>query len=158
MSCSNSSAAAFLKAQGASRVVLARECTLAEAARIARLKGLRARIEKQYNSRKIAKMFVGELLKFFVGGEHLACKLRKGNANRRLALFKEVETDFFRRAFVRRIGPATLGKTRPQIVKVRTAVDVNRLDREIAGVGCGQPYGKAGLAGLRWSDNGDLQG
>lgn len=36
MSCANSSAAAFLKAQGASRVVLARECTLAEVAAIAR--------------------------------------------------------------------------------------------------------------------------
>ena len=40
MSCSNSSAAAFLKAQGASRVVLARECTLAEAARIAETAGI----------------------------------------------------------------------------------------------------------------------
>ena len=35
MSCSNSDAARFLKAQGASRVVLARECTLAEVAAIA---------------------------------------------------------------------------------------------------------------------------
>ena len=35
MSCSNSSAARFLKAQGASRVVLARECTLEEVASIA---------------------------------------------------------------------------------------------------------------------------
>ena len=35
MSCSNSQAAAFLKAQGASRIVLARECTLDEVARIA---------------------------------------------------------------------------------------------------------------------------
>ena len=40
MSCSNSSAAAFLKAQGASRVVLARECTLAEAARIVETAGI----------------------------------------------------------------------------------------------------------------------
>jgi putative protease len=36
MSCSNSASARFLKAQGASRVVLARECTLAEVAEIAR--------------------------------------------------------------------------------------------------------------------------
>ena len=36
MSCSNSAAARFLKEQGASRVVLARECTLEEAAAIAR--------------------------------------------------------------------------------------------------------------------------
>jgi len=35
MSCSNSAAARFLKAQGASRVVLARECSLAEVAAIA---------------------------------------------------------------------------------------------------------------------------
>ena len=40
MSCSNSSAAAFLKSQGASRVVLARECTLAEAAKIAARSGI----------------------------------------------------------------------------------------------------------------------
>ncbi len=36
MSCSNSAAARFLKAQGASRVVLARECTLEEVAAIAK--------------------------------------------------------------------------------------------------------------------------
>jgi putative protease len=35
MSCSNSAAARFLKAQGASRIVLARECTLKEVAEIA---------------------------------------------------------------------------------------------------------------------------
>jgi len=40
MSCSNSAAARFLKAQGASRVVLARECTLAEVAEIARAAGI----------------------------------------------------------------------------------------------------------------------
>lgn len=40
MSCSNSSAAAFLKNAGASRVVLARECSLAEAAEIARKSGI----------------------------------------------------------------------------------------------------------------------
>jgi len=40
MSCSNSAAARFLKAQGASRVVLARECTLAEVAEIARTAGI----------------------------------------------------------------------------------------------------------------------
>ena len=36
MSCSNSAAARFLKEQGASRIVLARECTLKEVARIVR--------------------------------------------------------------------------------------------------------------------------
>jgi putative protease len=36
MSCSNSSAAKFLKSQGAERLVLARECTLEEASRITR--------------------------------------------------------------------------------------------------------------------------
>jgi putative protease len=36
MSCSNSSAARFLKSQGAQRLVLARECTLEEASRITR--------------------------------------------------------------------------------------------------------------------------
>lgn len=36
MSCSNSSAAKFLKSQGAQRLVLARECTLEEASRITR--------------------------------------------------------------------------------------------------------------------------
>ena len=36
MSCSNSGAARFLKAQGAQRIVLARECTLEEVAQIAR--------------------------------------------------------------------------------------------------------------------------
>ena len=40
MSCSNSSAARFMKAQGAARVVLARECTLAEAAEISRTAGV----------------------------------------------------------------------------------------------------------------------
>jgi putative protease len=40
MSCSNSAAAAFLKSAGASRVVLARECSLAEAAEIARKSGI----------------------------------------------------------------------------------------------------------------------
>ncbi len=40
MSCSNSAAARFLKEQGASRVVLARECTLDEAAIIARTAGI----------------------------------------------------------------------------------------------------------------------
>jgi putative protease len=40
MSCSNSAAARFLKAQGASRVVLARECTLEEVAEIARTSGI----------------------------------------------------------------------------------------------------------------------
>ena len=40
MSCSNSTAARFLAAQGASRVVLARECTLREVAAIARESGL----------------------------------------------------------------------------------------------------------------------
>ena len=40
MSCSNSSAARFLKEQGASRVVLARECTLDEAASIVREAGI----------------------------------------------------------------------------------------------------------------------
>ena len=40
MSCSNSAAARFLKAQGASRVVLARECTLAEVAEIAKNAGV----------------------------------------------------------------------------------------------------------------------
>ena len=40
MSCSNSAAARFLKAQGAERVVLARECTLAEAAAIVRESGV----------------------------------------------------------------------------------------------------------------------
>ena len=40
MSCSNSVAARALKAMGASRVVLARECTLAEAAAIARDSGI----------------------------------------------------------------------------------------------------------------------
>jgi putative protease len=40
MSCSNSAAAAFLKSLGAARVVLARECTLAEVAEIARKSGI----------------------------------------------------------------------------------------------------------------------
>lgn len=40
MSCSNSAAAAFMKAQGATRVVLARECTLAEAKTIAATAGV----------------------------------------------------------------------------------------------------------------------
>ena len=40
MSCSNSAAARFLKSQGAERVVLARECTLAEAAAIVRESGV----------------------------------------------------------------------------------------------------------------------
>lgn len=40
MSCSNAGAARFLKEQGASRVVLARECTLAEVAHIVRESGL----------------------------------------------------------------------------------------------------------------------
>ena len=40
MSCSNSAAAAFMKAQGATRVVLARECTLAEAKAIAATAGV----------------------------------------------------------------------------------------------------------------------
>lgn len=40
MSCSNALSASFLKAQGAERVVLARECTLAEAAEIARTAGV----------------------------------------------------------------------------------------------------------------------
>jgi putative protease len=40
MSCSNSAAARFLKAQGASRVVLARECTLEEVAAIAATAGI----------------------------------------------------------------------------------------------------------------------
>ena len=40
MSCSNSAAARFLKAQGASRVVLARECTLGEVAAIAASAGI----------------------------------------------------------------------------------------------------------------------
>ena len=40
MSCSNSVAARFLKSQGAERVVLARECTLAEAAAIVRESGV----------------------------------------------------------------------------------------------------------------------
>jgi len=40
MSCANAEAARFLKAQGATRVVLARECTLAEAAAIARTSGI----------------------------------------------------------------------------------------------------------------------
>jgi putative protease len=40
MSCSNSGAAGFLKAQGASRVVLARECTLEEVAAIAGKAGI----------------------------------------------------------------------------------------------------------------------
>ena len=40
MSCSNSAAARFMKAQGAARVVLARECTLAEAAEISRTAGV----------------------------------------------------------------------------------------------------------------------
>ena len=40
MSCSNSAAARFMKAQGAARVVLARECTLAEAAEISRTAGI----------------------------------------------------------------------------------------------------------------------
>ncbi len=40
MSCSNSAAARFLKSQGARRVVLARECTLAEASAIAKSSGV----------------------------------------------------------------------------------------------------------------------
>ena len=40
MSCSNSAAARFLKSQGTERVVLARECTLAEAAAIVRESGV----------------------------------------------------------------------------------------------------------------------
>lgn len=40
MSCSNSQAAKFLREQGASRVVLARECSLAEVKRIAAVSGL----------------------------------------------------------------------------------------------------------------------
>ena len=40
MSCANSAAARFLKEQGASRVVLARECTLAEVAEIVRKTGV----------------------------------------------------------------------------------------------------------------------
>ncbi len=40
MSCANSATARFLKAQGASRVVLARECTLDEVAEIVRTAGL----------------------------------------------------------------------------------------------------------------------
>ena len=40
MSCSNSAAATFLREQGAARVVLARECTLEEAKRIASLSGI----------------------------------------------------------------------------------------------------------------------
>ena len=40
MSCSNSEAALFMKAQGASRVVLARECTLAEVEEIVRTAGI----------------------------------------------------------------------------------------------------------------------
>lgn len=40
MSCSNSSAARFMKEQGAARVVLARECTLDEARTIARISGV----------------------------------------------------------------------------------------------------------------------
>lgn len=40
MSCANAAAARFLKAQGASRVVLARECTLEEVAEIARTAGV----------------------------------------------------------------------------------------------------------------------
>lgn len=40
MSCSNSEAARFLRAQGASRVVLARECSLSEVKRIAAVSGL----------------------------------------------------------------------------------------------------------------------
>ena len=40
MSCSNSVAAKFLRSQGASRVVLARECSLAEVAEIVRSSGL----------------------------------------------------------------------------------------------------------------------
>jgi len=40
MSCANSAAARFLKAQGASRVVLARECTLEEVAEIAASAGI----------------------------------------------------------------------------------------------------------------------
>lgn len=40
MSCSNSAAAKFLKAQGAERVVLARECSLGEVAAIARESGI----------------------------------------------------------------------------------------------------------------------
>ena len=40
MSCSNSLAARFLKEQGASRIVLARECTLDEAAKIVRSAGI----------------------------------------------------------------------------------------------------------------------
>jgi putative protease len=44
MSCSNSAAARFLKAQGASRVVLARECTLEEVAAIAREAGIEVEV------------------------------------------------------------------------------------------------------------------
>lgn len=40
MSCSNSQSAKFLREQGASRVVLARECSLAEVKRIAEISGL----------------------------------------------------------------------------------------------------------------------
>lgn len=40
MSCSNSAAARFLREQGAARVVLARECTLAEVGEIARTAGI----------------------------------------------------------------------------------------------------------------------
>lgn len=75
MSCSNSEAAKFLVSQGASRIVLARECTLAEAATIAKTCG--AEIEAFVHGAQC----VAESGRCFLSHEAYGCSASRGDCH-----------------------------------------------------------------------------
>ena len=88
MSCSNSEAAKFLKSQGASRVVLARECTLAEAAEISR------RAEIEVETFVHGAQCVAESGRCMLSHEAFGCSANRGECHqpcRRAFLVKAVD-------------------------------------------------------------------